>query len=145
MIVALAALAGGCGDSRGAARYAVMSGTVVSALAETGEFNVEPDPAARLDDDPAMVACVLTTDSEVYVNARLVDVEEITLGDRVEIIGQWQRDRLVAAMVRVRRTEPIAPIPEILTAAEWPPPEAGDSTNQRQTTRPAAAGAESEE
>jgi hypothetical protein len=134
----------GCQRSEPSPAYAIVAGAVTSRLEETGELTIDLAPESRSSRSPESIACVLTSDSEIYVSEQFAALSDVPVGARVEIVGQWQRDRLVVGTLRVERPLPAVPIPAILSSDEWPatlPAEDEHATPRPASeSRPAAGG-----
>ena len=106
----------GCDRPQASHGYTVLAGTVMNCNAETGELSLE------LRDQPARkwtgrVPCVLTKDSEIYVNDRFSTLLEIQVGDSVEVIGYPEKNRLetfVVAFAYVEQPGPQVKTPPLL-------------------------------
>lgn len=94
---ALALLPAGCERAATPPRYEVFNGSVVSRQTDTGALTVAR-PAAR-SAEPREVACIVTSDSEIYVNDRLSTIGEIRRGDAVEIFGYRDPNPRLAGFV----------------------------------------------
>lgn len=64
--------------------------------------------------------CVATKDTEIYVNDRFSGIEEIRVGDVLESVGYWDRERFVLSLVNIRRSEPELRMLDILPAPVSP-------------------------
>lgn len=92
-------------------------GAVVRALdLESGEIFVRaerPVEGWRADRD---IPCVVTKDSELYVNDRFSQLHELRVGDRLELVGYRDKDHLVAVLIHAAQPEPPPPPPDMLLA-----------------------------
>ncbi len=107
----------GCERPTPSHAYTVLAGTVLSCNPEAGELTLE------LRDQPARkwsgrVPCVLTKDSEVYVNDRFSSLAEIQVGNAVEVIGYREANRrletFVVAYAYVEQPGPPVKTPPLL-------------------------------
>ena len=78
----------GCEDERTPARFSVFSGKVLSYHAETGEMTVRGARRRDRDGQEHTIHCLITRDSEIYINDMLCSIDDIQLGDAVEMIGR---------------------------------------------------------
>jgi hypothetical protein len=103
-------LLSGCGRPADTDRYVAPGGRVISVLPNTGEMVVRPFAGSNAPaGSDAPLSCVITKDSELYVNDRFSVIEEISPGDWVELVGYWDRspplERFVVSYAYVRRTQ----------------------------------------
>ena len=113
----------GCSEQKPQSRYQALRGTVRALDVETGEVFVRAEgPLAgwRSDRD---VPCVITRDSEIYINDRFSQVQDVWVADTVELVGYRDKDHLAVALMTITRNQP-EPEPPPLSAP---------------TTRPGAA------
>ncbi len=121
----LAALAGlaagvllvGCSERQPLPHYTLLSGRVVARHVDTGELVVK---GARPKDPPGTQKtfnCLVTPGSEIYINDKLCSLEDIQLGDEVELIGWKDREsqppRFVISVVYLDHALPPPPRPEL--------------------------------
>lgn len=115
----------GCERPTASHAYTVLAGTVLSCNPEAGELTLE------LRDQPARkwtgrVPCVLTKDSEVYVNDRFSSLAEIQVGNPVEVIGYREASRrletFVVAFAYVEQPGPPVKTPPLLVPPETSQP-----------------------
>ena len=124
----LAALAGlaagvlvaGCSERQPLPHYTLVSGRVVACHVDTGELVVK---GARPKDPPGTQKtfnCLVTPGSEIYINDKLCGLEDIQLGDEVELIGWQDREsqppRFVVCVVYLDHALPPPPRPELRPA-----------------------------
>lgn len=77
----------GCEHATSAHRYSVLNGQVVDAHPETGELTVRVERRNLRDVEPESIECVVTKDSELYVNGRFAHFDATCVGDPVELVG----------------------------------------------------------
>lgn len=135
-------LLGGCQRPAPTHAYRVLTGTVILCNAETGELTVLVTPGTRRRLHKDRVHCVLTEDSEVYVNDRFSSLHEVRVGDKVEIIGYREPDRRLESFVvgTASFQQPLPPpvVPEILREALAPTtaPTTQSTTDKTKPTNP---------
>ncbi len=105
----------GCGrDSRGQ-KYETESGVVTQRNTSTGEIAVSSD-AER----PA-ISCIITRDSEIYVDDQLSSIEDVRIGDRIAVVGYREREpgleHFIISYGRIQRPSPPSVPPEFIRAA----------------------------
>lgn len=116
----------GCERDAASPRYEAVSGVVAAWSADAGELTIrtENESGGRFDR-----VCIVTKDTEVYVNDRLAGPDAIAAGDSVSVMGYQNAaardDRLVVSTARLERAGPAPRIPEFLTAAGTEPDRAG--------------------
>jgi len=106
----------------------MLAGRVRESRPETGELTVEvrgPAPGR-----PAVEICNLTKDSEIYINDRFSSIDQIQVGDAVELLGYRdpnpRLERFVVSFAYVDHPQPPPPAPELAApaaAAPIPPEE----------------------
>lgn len=103
----------GCQPPPARHTYAVLAGEVLSCHPRTGELTMRAAGALRRGDDT--VYCVLTQDSEIYINDRFSAIDAISIGDSIELVGYRDArpplERFVVSFAHVARAEPMAPAP----------------------------------
>jgi hypothetical protein len=82
--LALLVLQPGCGRAPSTQHYKAISGSVMGCKPDTGEVIVRVMGRDAVYQD---VVCQVTRDSELFINDRLAGIEEIRLGDTVDLIG----------------------------------------------------------
>lgn len=82
----------GCDEPSPGAHYSVVAGKVMACHAETGELRVRATHPGGDEATPEIVYCVVTRESEIYVNDEVRPLSEIQLGDEVELIGHRDPD-----------------------------------------------------
>jgi len=124
---AVAVLLCGCSEHESPSDYLAFSGTIRGLDAETGELFVRADERVRGWRTDRDIPCVVTKDSEIYVNDRFSQFADIRITDRFTLAGYRDKDHLAVTMLRVDRPE--APPPEpVLTPATAPQEEPENGT-----------------
>lgn len=89
---------------------------------DTGEISVEfllPESTR-----PRVLSCVVTRDTELYLNDLATTLGRIAPGDTIQVIGVREPDprleRLAIATAYVARDEPAAPIPPLVLTTSRP-------------------------
>jgi hypothetical protein len=113
-------LLAGCAARRPASRHEAYTGVVEYVRPDAGQLTVR---LARVPgEEDQRLACLLSSDSEVYINDRFSRVEEVLVGDVIEFFGVHDPDpraeRFLVALAHITRTEPPAPEPTFTS----PPP-----------------------
>ena len=109
-----------CDEPPPVPHYAVLAGQVVACHTDTGELSIKT--TRRGLDEPAedTVYCLITRDAEIYVNDKFSTIDEIQLGDDVELIGRRdpdpQSDRFVINFAYFDHPLPDPPQPEFSPA-----------------------------
>jgi hypothetical protein len=120
-VLAAVACLTGCKEQPPANRYNVLAGNVVGCHTDTGELSVRG--ARRTTAGPAedTFHCLITRDSEICINDRLSSIEEIQLGDAVELVGWWERSpeqkRFVVSFAYFDHPLPAPSPPELAPAS----------------------------
>ena len=119
MALAIGATAG-CERSVGAPTYQAVGGVVEACQLETGEMTVRlTGREARSSEEK--LHCVITKDSEIYVNDRFTKLQDIEVGDRVELIGYRdpspQQERFVVTYAYGLHAMERPAMPAVLSAA----------------------------
>ena len=118
----------GCGEPAPAQRYKVSAGKVLSCRPDTGELEIQLDvrPSAR---GPRRLFCVVTSDSEIYINDQTESIDAIQLGDAVELVGYRDptpgMERFVVTFAYFEHPMPPA-IEPVFTAAAQPASQPGE-------------------
>ena len=103
--------------SKQAADDHCLAGKVVACHAESGELSVQVSPRTGEDTAEQTVYCLVTDDAEIYVNDRFSSIEEIQLGDMIELIGYHdpdpQLDRFVVSFAYLDHPLPAPPRPNL--------------------------------
>jgi hypothetical protein len=103
----------GCGRQSSSPRYETLVGQVLSIQAETGELTARVMTPSMAESAPTL-HCVVTRDTEIYVNDRAASIRDVSVGDRIELVGYRAPDPRVASFV-----VSFAFVDHPLT---WPPP-----------------------
>jgi len=112
--------ASGCNRQAPANRHEVLTGTVETVQAQTGQLTVHvpglrPEPV-----DDQRVVCLLANDTEVYINDRFQTFDAISAGDTVELVGyrdsSLRAERFVVRLACITRKEPLPPEPDLALA-----------------------------
>jgi hypothetical protein len=121
MLLAALLCAAGCQPQRPPNHYSVLAGKVVACHTDTGELTVQG--SRRTPEGPAdeTVYCLITRDSEIYVNDRFSSIAEIQIGDAVELVGRRdpnpQVERFVVSFAYFDHPLPEPPKPELIPAS----------------------------
>jgi hypothetical protein len=110
----------GCSKQEPRSEYQIFSGTVKAADVETGELFVRFERSPQSGQTGRDIPCVATKDSEIYINDRFASVQDIVLGDAVELVGYRDADRFVVSFATIVRPEPPPPLPAIFRPATQP-------------------------
>ena len=111
----------GCEQQRPPSHYSVLTGKVIACHTDTGELNVRA--TRRTPQGPAeeTVYCLITRDSEIYVNDKFSSIDEIQIGDLVELVGRHdpnpQAEQFVVSAAYLDHPLPPAPQPALLPAS----------------------------
>jgi hypothetical protein len=120
-LVAAAACVAGCEDRPSPSHYSVLAGNVVACRTDTGELRVHASRRTAEGPREETFHCLLTRDSEVYIDDRLSSIEEIQLGDAVELVGRWERgpqlERFAVSFAYFDHPLPVPPRPEFAPAS----------------------------
>ncbi|MBL8881039.1 MAG: hypothetical protein JNG88_18135, partial [Phycisphaerales bacterium] len=125
-------IAAGCDDARSVRVYEFLQGTVSAVHVDTGEISVEfVTPGTNR---TRVLSCVVTRDTELYLNDLATSLARIAPGDAIQVIGVREPDprleRLAIATAYVAREEPAAPVPPLaLRAAPTGTAGAGEPAN----------------
>jgi hypothetical protein len=104
-------LLSGCSRDGSGSNFESLSG-VVESRNPSGELAVRLLSAGGA--DAIVRQCVITNDSEVYINGQFRDVDAIRPGDSIELVGYPDHDRFAISLIYIRRPEPPAALPELL-------------------------------
>lgn len=117
--VAAVLLCAGCEEPAPPHRYMVLTGRVLSCNPESGELTMRADRVAETRIQARRVHCVLTKDSELYVNDRFSSPHALGAGDAIEVIGYREPDRrldtFVVVQAHVQQPQPRPVVPAVLT------------------------------
>ena len=85
----------------------------------TGEITVEVDRPRK--GRQSSVSCVITDDSETYIDEKFSSVEDVRIGDRISLIGYLDPSprlrRFVVSYARIRRSPKSPAVPDFIRAA----------------------------
>ena len=118
--LALLAVAG-CERQQVPDHYSLLAGKIVACHTDTGELHVRG--LRRTEDGPAeyTLYCLITRDSEIYINDRVSSIEDIQIGDAVELVGRRDAvsdaDRFIVAFAYFDHPLPAPPRPELAPAS----------------------------
>ena len=133
-LLAAVVCAAGCERERTVNHYTVFAGKVVGCHPDTGELSVRASRRAAEGPTEQTVYCLLTDDSEIYVNDKFSSIEEIQLGDTVELVGyrdpEPRLERFVVSFAYFDHPSPPPPRPELTPASA---PAAADPADQQAT------------
>jgi hypothetical protein len=106
-----------CGRQLPTNRYDVLSGTVQSLRAETGQLIVHVAAPRPEFGKTTSIACLLGSDAEVYINDKFSALSAIQVGDAIELIGYRHPDPrtecFVVSLAYIARSEPLPPAPDL--------------------------------
>jgi hypothetical protein len=124
-IAALAAALTGCERSTAPSYFSVLRGAVRSVNQETGELSVDAVRRTSRGESITTEYCLLTKDSEIYINDRFASIGQLMIGDQVELIGCRDAtagvDRFHVTYAQINRPVPPAPPPLIAAASATRP------------------------
>jgi hypothetical protein len=103
----------GCSRQEPQSDYNAFTGTVRALDPDAGEVFVRTNRAPagwRTDRD---IPCVVTKDSEIYINDRFSEFQDIRYGDTAKLVGYRDKDHFVVTFLIVARSEPAPPLPEL--------------------------------
>ena len=108
---------GGCDRPRGGNRYVALEGQIVACYPETGELSIRASQGPFAGDPGSeTLQCVVTKDTEIYIDDRFASIEEVELGQTVELIGYQDLNprlrRFVVSFVHCSRTKTPPQLPE---------------------------------
>jgi hypothetical protein len=109
-LAGLTALHAGCERNAPPSPYEALSGVVTARDANTGEItlHVTGQQPGRHDTDRT-IACIVTRDSEIYIDDQLRPVSAVQAGDAAEIIGRREPGRFAVSTVYIQREAGPAP------------------------------------
>ena len=90
---------GACDEPRAPHKYVVLSGIVAACHPQTGELTVRLSESSSRRTKDDRLECVVTSDSEVYINDMFSSIERIQIGDQVELIGYRDVSRPIESFV----------------------------------------------
>lgn len=124
----------GCRREEPAQVYVAFSGTVRAIDSETGELFVRGDARATGKPSDRSMPCVVTKDSEIYVNDRFASFGELQIGDAIEVVGFRDAERLVICFAEIKRAQPVPPDP--LASGLLDPPASSPADRPREQSSP---------
>ena len=134
LLLAALAASTGCEDRRAVNRYSVLAGKVVTCHPDTGELTVRVSQRTPAGPAEKTIYCLVTRDSEIYVNDKVSSLREIQLGDAVELVGHQEPGsrprRFVISFAYF--DHPLPPPPPPLELTPTSTPAAPDQTDQRE-------------
>jgi hypothetical protein len=102
-----------CGCDRAVPRhhYTLIAGTISAIHDDTGQITLRPTSESGAPPASQSIDCVITKDSEIYVNDRFSALADLAIGDPIEIIGYGDPNPRLEAFVTsyVYLTRPVAP------------------------------------
>ena len=119
VLTAIVVAAPGCDrDSRGQ-QYETETGVVTQRYTNTGEIAVSSDRPRNA--ERPFISCIITRDSEIYVDDRLSSIEDVRIGDRITMVGYREQEagleHFIISYGRIRRSSPSSVPPEFMRAA----------------------------
>ena len=108
---------GACSRQAPSNRHEELSGIVEALQPETGRLTLRntgtrPEPA-----DDQKVSCLLTNDTEIYINDRVRSLDAIQVGDTIELFGYRdpnpRAERFIVRMAYIARNEAPPPEPDL--------------------------------
>ncbi len=109
----------GCGRGSHGQRYETETGVVTQRQTNTGEITVSSD-RPRNAERPS-ISCIITRDSEIYVDDRLSSIEDVRIGDRIAMVGYREQEpgleHFIISYGRIQRSSPSSVPPEFIRAA----------------------------
>lgn len=112
--------AAGCDKPLPRARFTVLSGKVLACHTDTGELSVRVSRRRPEGPTEETIYCLITRDAEIYVNDKVSSIEEIQLGDAVELVGRRdpdpQTERFVVSFAYFDHPLPPPPRPDLTPA-----------------------------
>lgn len=110
----------GCSRQEPQTEYQAFRGVVRALDVETGEVFVRADRPLEGWRPGRDISCVVTKDSETYINDRFSEVREIQVGDEVDVLGYHDRGHFAVTLLSVTRPELPAPVPAFVAPATQP-------------------------
>src|SRR5262245_40683311 len=87
LLAAAVVLIAGCERKNAPPAYEVREGVVVERHSDTGELAVRVVQQKRDKTEERTIFCIVTKDSEVYINDVLSRLDAVNVGDAIEIVG----------------------------------------------------------
>lgn len=114
---ALAALLAGCERMATPSYFSVLRGTLKSVNQDTGDLSIDALRRTPRGEVVSTEYCLLTKDSEIYINDRFAAISQVQIGDQVELVGCRDAtagvDRFHVTYAQFNRPVPPAPPPLI--------------------------------
>lgn len=111
----LLAAPAGCERYSAPSYFSVLRGAVRSVNQETGDLSVDAVRRTSRGESITTEYCLLTKDSEIYINDRFASIGQLLIGDQVELIGCRDAtagvDRFHVTYAHFNRPMPPAPSP----------------------------------
>jgi hypothetical protein len=124
ILLACGLLLPGCSRQEPSPAYQALSGVVRAVDLETGELLIRAEQPPKPWHADRNVPCVATKDSELYINDRFSDLQDVQVDDTLEAVGYRDRDRFVLSLVNILRSEPEPPLPAfVLKTTTQPAPD----------------------
>lgn len=127
LLLVLALCVSGCREPGGSTHYEVFGGTVEALRADTFDLTIQPGERWAGPGAGPTVSCLLTKNTEIYINDRFSRFDAIAIGDTVELIGCFEEAapggrRFVVSFAYITRNEPLPPPPDLSPPATQPEP-----------------------
>ena len=111
----------GCDERDAPQPYQVFTGAVRYLDQDTGELFVRPEQTPKGWQPGRNILCVVTNDSEIYINDCFRGIEDIRVGDAIELAGYRDRERFVVSLGNITRSQAaLRSPPETRPAGESP-------------------------
>lgn len=120
----------GCDEPPTRNFYRTIRGAVVACQPTTGELAVRVEQVTSGAAPSETVNCIVTSDSEMYINDKISSLSDIQLGDEIELVGYWERGELEKFVVSFASVD--HPLPPPARPALKPPPEPTTQATQPQ-------------
>ena len=109
----------GCERGSRGQQYETETGVVTQRHTSTGEITVSSDRPG--DAERPFISCIITRDSEIYVDDRLSSIEDVRIGDRIAMVGYREQapglEHFIVSYGRIRRSSPSSVPPEFMRGA----------------------------
>lgn len=115
--VLLAALIAGCEQSTRPSHFTTLFGRVKTCNSETGELAISTIRRTGQGETPETEYCLITKDSEIYVNERFAAIGLILVGDEVSVFGYRDQTPTLARFIITAAyfERPLPPAPDPLS------------------------------
>jgi hypothetical protein len=107
----------GCSRQQPQSDYNAFYGTVRARDLDAGEVFVRTSHAPAGWRTNRDIPCVVTKDSEIYINDRFSQFQDIRDGDTAKLVGYRDKDHFVVTFLTVARNEPAPPEPNLVEPA----------------------------